>query len=255
MRGLLHYGEQKTSGGRARRRPPPASASPSKSSDSRSNASKPLAPPARLNGRTIDYSKAEIQPGDDHPEPFSFLNNHIDCEQIHCWITYTNQQVHDIIRASLDRAPMYTGQIQSDGPRYCPSVETKIVRFADKERHQVFLEPEGRNTTEVYVNGLATSLPRDVQDAMIPGNPVPWRMPRSFATATPSSTTMFLPNNSSRRWRPRQLTGLYMAGQDQRHHTAMKRQADKDCSPVPTLPSNSTHVPHLSSPANKVIWV
>ena len=170
MRGLLHYGEQKTSGGRAGE----------KTTSGISLALEKLGfqverfktgTPARLNGRTIDYSKAEIQPGDDHPEPFSFLNNHIDCEQIHCWITYTNQQVHDIIRASLDRAPMYTGQIQSDGPRYCPSVETKIVRFADKERHQVFLEPEGRNTTEVYVNGLATSLPRDVQDAMIQAIP------------------------------------------------------------------------------------
>ena len=166
MRGLLHYGEQKISGGRAGE----------KTTSGISLALEKLGfqvdrfktgTPARLNGRTIDYSKAESQPGDDRPEPFSFLNDRIDCQQIHCWITYTNQQVHDIIRANLDRAPMYTGQIQSDGPRYCPSVETKIVRFADKERHQLFLEPEGRTTTEVYVNGLATSLPRDVQDAMV----------------------------------------------------------------------------------------
>jgi len=123
--------------------------------------------PARLNGRTIDYSQTECQPGDDQPQPFSFLTDRIDGEQLPCWITYTNAAVHDVIRANLDRAPMYTGQIQSAGPRYCPSVETKIVRFADKDRHQLFLEPEGRDTHEVYVNGLSTSLPRDVQDEML----------------------------------------------------------------------------------------
>ena len=89
-----------------------------------------------------------------------------------CWITYTNEAVHELIRANLHRAPMYSGQIQSRGPRYCPSIEDKVVRFADKDRHQLFLEPEGRNTLEVYVNGISTSLPRDVQDAilrLIPG--------------------------------------------------------------------------------------
>ena len=96
----------------------------------------------------------------------------LDCQQLPCWITYTNEAVHELIRANLHRAPMYSGQIQSSGPRYCPSIEDKVVRFADKERHQLFLEPEGRNTREVYVNGVSTSLPRDVQDAMfrlIPG--------------------------------------------------------------------------------------
>jgi tRNA uridine 5-carboxymethylaminomethyl modification enzyme len=123
--------------------------------------------PPRINGRTVDYSQAELQPGDDVPTPFSFLNDRIECQQIPCWITYTNPAVHELIRANLHRAPMYTGQIQSTGPRYCPSVETKIVRFADKDRHQLFLEPEGRATHEIYVNGLATSLPRDVQEAML----------------------------------------------------------------------------------------
>jgi tRNA uridine 5-carboxymethylaminomethyl modification enzyme len=123
--------------------------------------------PPRINGRTIDYSKTEIQPGDDEPEPFSFLTDRIECQQIPCWITHTNEAVHDLVRANLHRAPMFTGQIQSTGPRYCPSFETKIVRFADKTRHQLFLEPEGRQTHEVYVNGLATSLPRDVQEAML----------------------------------------------------------------------------------------
>lgn len=128
--------------------------------------------PPRLNARSIDYTKTELQPGDEVPRPFSFLNDHIRTEQLPCHITYTNQKVHDLIRQNLHRAPMYSGQIQSRGPRYCPSVEDKIVRFADKDRHQLFLEPEGRNTREVYVNGISTSLPRDVQDGMmklIPG--------------------------------------------------------------------------------------
>src|SRR5437773_2494517 len=127
--------------------------------------------PCRLNGRTIDYSQCEIQPGDDDPEPFSFLTDEagrqrIAASQVPCWITHTNQAVHDLIRANLHRAPMYSGQINSRGPRYCPSIEDKVVRFADKEQHQLFLEPEGRQTHEVYVNGVSTSLPRDVQDAI-----------------------------------------------------------------------------------------
>lgn len=128
--------------------------------------------PARLNGRTIDYSKTEMQPGDECPQAFSFMTDALPEPQLPCWITYTNEQVHALIRANLHRAPMYTGQIQSSGPRYCPSIEDKVVRFADKDRHQLFLEPEGRTTQEVYVNGISTSLPRDVQDQMfrmIPG--------------------------------------------------------------------------------------
>ena len=123
--------------------------------------------PPRINGRTIDYSRTEMQPGDELPQPFSFLTDQLNVEQLPCWITYTNEQVHDEIRANLHRAPMYSGQIRSSGPRYCPSIEDKIVRFADKDRHQLFLEPEGRQTREVYVNGISTSLPRDVQDKIL----------------------------------------------------------------------------------------
>jgi len=128
--------------------------------------------PCRLNGRTIDFARCELQPGDHDPEPFSFLTDEagrraIAVNQIPCWITHTNEQVHELIRANLHRAPMYSGQIQSRGPRYCPSIEDKVVRFADKASHQLFLEPEGRHTHEVYVNGISTSLPRDVQDAML----------------------------------------------------------------------------------------
>lgn len=123
--------------------------------------------PARLDGRTIDYEKTQCQSGDAQPEPFSFLTDRIQCEQVPCWITYTTPAVHDLLRANLHRAPMYSGQIQSTGPRYCPSIETKIVRFADKQQHQIFLEPEGRQTDEVYINGLSTSMPRDVQLEML----------------------------------------------------------------------------------------
>ena len=122
--------------------------------------------PARLSARTIDFSATELQPGDDDPQPFSYMTQRLSVQQLPCYITYTNETVHDLIRANLHRAPMYSGQINSRGPRYCPSIEDKVVRFADKTQHQLFLEPEGRSTEEVYVNGVSTSLPRDVQDAM-----------------------------------------------------------------------------------------
>jgi tRNA uridine 5-carboxymethylaminomethyl modification enzyme len=121
----------------------------------------------RIDGRTIDYDALEIQPGDDPPPPFSFRTDRIAQTQIPCHLTYTNARTHDIIRGAIDRSPMYSGAIKSRGPRYCPSVEDKVMRFADKERHQVFLEPEGRDTVEVYPNGLSTSLPLDVQIAMV----------------------------------------------------------------------------------------
>ena len=123
--------------------------------------------PCRLSARSIDFSQLDVQPGDDRPQPFSFLTDAITQEQMVCWITRTTPEIHDLIRANLHRAPMYSGQIQSRGPRYCPSIEDKVVRFAEKESHQLFLEPEGRRTQEIYVNGISTSLPRDVQDAMI----------------------------------------------------------------------------------------
>jgi tRNA uridine 5-carboxymethylaminomethyl modification enzyme len=124
--------------------------------------------PPRLNGRTIDFTKLEPQPGDPDPVPFSFLTDRVCQEQMDCHITATNPEVHAIIQDNLHRAPMYSGQIQSTGPRYCPSIEDKVVRFADRESHQIFLEPEGRHTLEYYCNGISTSLPRDVQDRIIP---------------------------------------------------------------------------------------
>jgi tRNA uridine 5-carboxymethylaminomethyl modification enzyme len=121
----------------------------------------------RLDRRTIDYSALELQPGDEPPPPFSFRTKHLQQSQLPCHLTWTNVRTHEIIRGAIDRSPMYSGVIQSRGPRYCPSVEDKVMRFADKSRHQIFLEPEGRDTVEVYPNGLSTSLPLDVQLAMV----------------------------------------------------------------------------------------
>jgi tRNA uridine 5-carboxymethylaminomethyl modification enzyme len=123
--------------------------------------------PCRLSATGIDFAGLDEQPGDADPQPFSFLTERIDQEQMVCWITRTTPEIHDLIRANLQRAPMFTGQIESRGPRYCPSIEDKVVRFADRESHQLFLEPEGRHTREIYVNGISTSLPRDVQDRMV----------------------------------------------------------------------------------------
>lgn len=171
LQAIMHTGEAKTAGGRA-------------GEGTTSGISQALlrlgfqverfktGTPPRLLSRSIDYSQTERQPGDEDPQPFSFLTQSLTQEQLPCWITYTNQAVHDLIRDNLHRAPMYSGQIRTCGPRYCPSIEDKIVRFADKTQHQLFLEPEGRFTQEVYVNGISTSLPRDVQDAimrLIPG--------------------------------------------------------------------------------------
>lgn len=171
LQALMHTGETKTPGGRAGEGTTSGISAALGRLGFRLARFKTGTPP-RLNGRTIDYNELELQPGDESPEPFSFLTDRLRIEQLPCFITHTNQTVHDLIRANLHRAPMYSGQIESSGPRYCPSVEDKIVRFADKTRHQLFLEPEGRATREVYVNGLSTSLPRDVQDAIfrqIPG--------------------------------------------------------------------------------------
>ena len=173
--------------------------------------------PCRLNGRTIDYSQCELQPGDDDPEPFSFMTDdanrlRIAQSQIPCWITHTNHEVHELIRANLHRAPMYSGQIQSRGPRYCPSIEDKVVRFAEKESHQLFLEPEGRHTREVYVNGISTSLPRDVQDAMlrlIPGLQSAQIMRYGYAVEYD-----FCPPDQLWPWlETKRVRGLYFAGQ------------------------------------------
>ncbi|MGD9854484.1 MAG: tRNA uridine-5-carboxymethylaminomethyl(34) synthesis enzyme MnmG, partial [Planctomycetaceae bacterium] len=166
LQAVMHTGEAKTAGGRA------GEGTTGTLSDCLRELGFELSrfktgTPARLNGRTIDYSALDEQPGDVDPQPFSFMTERIEQPQLSCWLTETNGPVHDLIRANLHRAPMYSGQIASTGPRYCPSIEDKVVRFAEKASHQIFLEPEGWNTREVYCNGISTSLPRDVQDAMI----------------------------------------------------------------------------------------
>jgi tRNA uridine 5-carboxymethylaminomethyl modification enzyme len=171
LQAIMHTGDAKTAGGRAGEGTTTGISGALARLGVEIDRFKTGTPP-RLSARTIDYTATAIQPGDDDPQPFSYLNDKLDLEQLPCHITYTNEAVHDLIRANLHRAPMYSGQIHSRGPRYCPSIEDKVVRFADKSEHQLFLEPEGRNTSEVYVNGISTSLPRDVQDKMfrmIPG--------------------------------------------------------------------------------------
>jgi tRNA uridine 5-carboxymethylaminomethyl modification enzyme len=127
--------------------------------------------PPRLDGRTIDWAGFEAQPGDAEPTPFSFLTERIDREQIQCHIGYTTEATHRILKEAIPRSPLYSGQIEGIGPRYCPSIEDKIVKFPDKTRHQIFLEPEGLDTNEVYVNGLSTSMPIDVQAAVVASIP------------------------------------------------------------------------------------
>lgn len=211
LQAIMHTGEAKTAGGRA-------------GEGTTSGISHALlrlgfrvqrfktGTPARLNGRTIDYSKTEIQPGDESPQPFSFMTDALPGPDVPCWITYTNESVHALIRDNLHRAPMYTGQIKSTGPRYCPSIEDKVVRFADRDRHQLFLEPEGRNTLEIYVNGISTSLPRDVQDQMmrmIPGLENAQIMRYGYAVEYD-----FCPPDQLQPWfETKSVQGLFFAGQ------------------------------------------
>ena len=166
LRGLMHIGPEQFPGGRLDE---PASNELSKSLERLGLKLGRLktGTPVRLDGSTIDFDKCERQMGDPDAVPFSFLNNRLDRPDIPCWITYTNHQLHELLRTNLDRAPLYTGQIKSAGPRYCPSIESKILRFADKARHQLFLEPEDQAVTSIYCNGLSTSYPRDIQEQML----------------------------------------------------------------------------------------
>jgi len=211
LKAIMHTGEAKTVGGRA------GDISAEGMSDSLASAGFELArfktgTPCRLNGRTIDFSKCDVQPGDNPPRPFSFSTTQITIPQLVCHSTHTTQAVHDIIRANLDRAPMYSGQISGRGPRYCPSIEDKVVRFADKDSHLIFLEPEGLNTREYYCNGISTSLPKDVQAAMlklIPGlenaEVMRWGYAVEYDYAPPTQLHPTLETKP--------VAGLYFAGQ------------------------------------------
>ncbi|MFF2178667.1 tRNA uridine-5-carboxymethylaminomethyl(34) synthesis enzyme MnmG [Lysinibacillus sp. NPDC058147] len=168
--------------------------------------------PPRVNNRTIDYDKTEIQPGDEVPRAFSFETTEFIMDQLPCWLTYTSLETHEIIEANLHLSPMYSGMIKGTGPRYCPSIEDKVVRFNDKPRHQIFLEPEGRNTREVYVQGLSTSLPEHVQTRLlksIPGLENAEMMRAGYAIEYDAIVpTQLWPTLETKR-----IKGLYTAGQ------------------------------------------
>ena len=166
LRGLMHVGLAQNVGGRAGEHAAQHLSDPLRDLGFELGRLKTGTPP-RLNGRTVDYSVCERQPGDEPPTPFSHFTTAITQPQLPCWLTTTTEETHRIIRDNLDRSPLYSGVIQSKGPRYCPSIEDKVVKFPDKQRHQIFLEPEGYATEEIYVNGISTSLPEDVQEQIV----------------------------------------------------------------------------------------
>ncbi len=162
LNGVIHIGEKQFGGGRSGEKAATGITEQLISLGFESGRMKTGTPP-RIDGRSLDYSKMEEQPGDENPYKFSYTNTPALTKQRSCWITYTNDAVHEILKTGFEKSPMFQGRIKGLGPRYCPSIEDKITRFADKERHQIFVEPEGWNTVEIYVNGFSTSLPEDVQ--------------------------------------------------------------------------------------------
>ena len=166
LNGLIHIGEEKIPAGRVGEKPS-LGLSRTLARFSFALGRLKTGTPPRLDGRTIDWAGLDIQPGDDPPPPFSFMTDRITTPQVACHITTTTPATHAVIRANLERSPMYSGQIASVGPRYCPSIEDKVVRFAERERHQIFLEPEGLDDDTIYPNGISTSLPREVQQAVL----------------------------------------------------------------------------------------
>ncbi|MGZ5444469.1 MAG: tRNA uridine-5-carboxymethylaminomethyl(34) synthesis enzyme MnmG [Thermoanaerobaculia bacterium] len=166
LRALMHSGEHKTVGGRFGE-PSAETLSDSLRALGLHLGRLKTGTPPRIDRTTVNFARLEEAPGDDHPRPFSILTDRLEQPQVLCWITHTAAFAHDLIRANLHRAPMYSGQIRAAGPRYCPSIEDKVVRFAEKERHQIFVEPEGLEHPWLYMNGISTSLPADVQDAVV----------------------------------------------------------------------------------------
>jgi tRNA uridine 5-carboxymethylaminomethyl modification enzyme len=211
LRGLIHLGDQTTPAGRVGEAPAIGLSAALERIGLRLGRLKTGTPP-RIDGRTIDWAQLEMQPGDDPPEPFSTLTVRIENPQIRCGITRTTAATHEIIRANVHRSPMYSGQIQSVGPRYCPSIEDKIVRFGERDGHQIFLEPEGIDDPIVYPNGISTSLPAEVQQAFVATIPG-----LEHATITRPGYAIEYDHVDPRELHPtletRRLRGLFLAGQ------------------------------------------
>jgi tRNA uridine 5-carboxymethylaminomethyl modification enzyme len=211
LNGKIHIGEKNFGGGRAAEKASVGLTASLESFGFISGRMKTGTPP-RVDGRTIDYSKTEEQPGDDNPSKFSFTNTkHLE-KQRSCYITYTSDEVHDILRTGFDRSPMFSGRIQGLGPRYCPSIEDKIERFSERNRHQIFIEPEGWDTVEVYVNGFSTSLPEDVQyNALrkIPG----FEYAKMFRPGYAIEYDFFQPTLLTNTLETKLVKGLFFAGQ------------------------------------------
>lgn len=213
LNGVMHIGETRFGGGRSGEKASIGITACLEALGLESGRLKTGTPP-RLDGRSIDYSKLEIQYGDDDAIPFSFMNDGVITrdKQLTCWIGYTNEHVHDVLRTGFDRSPMFNGRIQGTGPRYCPSIEDKISRFADRDRHQLFLEPEGWNTYEMYLNGFSTSLPEDVQYAAlktIPGFEDAVMLRPGYAI----EYDYFPPHQIRRSLETKRVSGLFFAGQ------------------------------------------
>ncbi len=211
LRGLMHIGTEQFAGGRLGE-PPANELSESLRQLGLELERLKTGTPARLDAATVDLDGLEVQQGDEQPVPFSFMNETITRLQIPCWITYTNEQIHNLIKDNLHRAPLYSGQITSTGPRYCPSIETKVVRFADKKRHQVFLEPEDEEKSTIYCNGISTSLPEDVQEQMfklLPGTKNARIIHYGYAIEYDYCPPIQLKPNLE----TRKVSGLFLAGQ------------------------------------------
>ncbi len=211
LRGLIHLGERTTPAGRVGEAPSIGLSSTLERFGFTLGRLKTGTPP-RLDGTTIDWGKLEMQPGDDPPEPFSTLTDRIENPQIQCAITRTTEDTHRIVRANVHRSPMYSGQIQSRGPRYCPSIEDKIVRFGERDGHQIFLEPEGLDDTTVYPNGISTSLPEEVQHAVVASIPGLERA-RVIRPGYAIEYDYVDPRELAPTLETRRIRGLFLAGQ------------------------------------------